>query len=314
MANDDLYESFDPRFDSLFNGSGLVQKLHTGSEWVEGPAYFGGGRYLVWSDIPKNRMLRYDETDGSVSVFRQPCGNSNGNTVDRQGRLVTCEHSGRRVSRTEHDGSVTCIADSYRGKRLNSPNDVVVKSDGSVWFTDPSYGIESDYEGDKAESEIGRCNVYRVDPVTSEAVAAITTLVRPNGLAFSLDESLLYVTDTGNPENGPKLADMVVFDISPDGTAHNGRAFANIRSGGFDGFRLDTAGRIWAGAGANVECYHPDGTLLGRIKLPETISNSRAPGPLMKYAFGINAKPRPSLSISMVDCLPSKQKTRVRFS
>ncbi|MEO8244893.1 MAG: SMP-30/gluconolactonase/LRE family protein [bacterium] len=273
MSKDDYYEAIDPRFDSLFNGSGLVQKLYTGSEWAEGPAYFGGGRYLVWSDIPKNRMLRYDETDGSVSVFRQPSGNSNGNTVDRQGRLVTCEHSGRRVSRTEHDGTVVTLADNYMGKRLNSPNDVVVKSDGTIWFTDPSYGIDSDYEGDKAISEIGRCNVYRIDPETLAVTAAITTLVRPNGLAFSLDESLLYVTDTGNPSDGPKMADMVVFDIGADNAATNGRKFTNIHSGGFDGFRLDTAGRIWAGAGANVECYMPDGTLLGRIKLPETVAN-----------------------------------------
>lgn len=273
MAKDDFFEAFDPRFEALFNGSALIHKLHSGSEWVEGPAWFGGGRYLVWSDIPNNRMLRYDETDGSVSIFRQPSGNSNGNTVDRQGRLVTCEHSGRRVSRTEHDGTITVIADSYQGKRLNSPNDVVVKSDGSIWFTDPAYGIDSDYEGDKATSEIGGCHVYRVDPETAEIVAVITSLVRPNGLAFSLDERLLYVTDTGNPHHGKKLADMVVFDIASDGTAANGRAFTNIRSGGFDGFRLDTEGRIWAGAGPNVECYLPDGTLIGRIKLPETVSN-----------------------------------------
>ena len=279
MSKDEYYEAFDPRFESLFNGSGLVQKLHSGSEWVEGPAYFGGGRYLIWSDIPKNRMLRYDETDDSVSVFRQPSGNSNGNTVDRQGRLVTCEHSGRRVSRTEHDGSITVIADYYKGKRLNSPNDVVVKSDQSIWFTDPSYGIESDYEGDKAKSEIGSCNVYRVNPETFEITAAITTLLRPNGLAFSLDESLLYVTDTGNPDQGRKIADMVVFDIGPDGSATNGQPFTNIRSGGFDGFRLDTEGRIWAGAGPNVECYLPDGTLLGRVKLPETVSNCCFGGP-----------------------------------
>jgi streptogramin lyase len=158
------YQILDPRFNRLFNGSAHVERLFTGCRWAEGPAWFAAGRYLVWSDIPNDRMLRYDECDGSVSVFRQPCGNANGNTVDRQGRLVSCEHSGRRVSRTEHDGRVITIADRWQGKRLNSPNDVVVRSDGSIWFTDPAYGIETDYEGDKAESEIGACYVYRVDP------------------------------------------------------------------------------------------------------------------------------------------------------
>ena len=147
MAND-CYEVLDPRFKKTFNGNAHLDKLFTGCRWAEGPAYFAGGRYLVWSDIPNNRMLRYDETDGQVSVFRNPAGNSNGNTVDRQGRLVTCEHGGRRVSRTEHDGRVITIADKWQGKRFNSPNDAVVKSDGSIWFTDPAYGIETDYEGD----------------------------------------------------------------------------------------------------------------------------------------------------------------------
>ena len=160
------YEVLDPRFGKLFNGNAHVDRLYTGCRWAEGPAWFAAGRYLVWSDIPNNRMLRYDETSGNVSVFRQPCGNTNGHTVDRQGRLVSCEHSGRRVSRTEFDGSIITIADKWQGKRFNSPNDAVVKSDGSIWFTDPAYGIESDYEGDKAESEIGACHVYRVDPGT----------------------------------------------------------------------------------------------------------------------------------------------------
>src|ERR671931_1014125 len=151
----DVFEVLDPRFEPCIKSSARLDHLYDGCRWAEGPAYFPAGRYLVWSDIPANRMLRYDETDGSVSVFRQPSGNSNGNTVDRQGRLVTCEHSGRRVSRTEFDGAITTLADRWQGKRLNSPNDVVVRSDGSIWFTDPTYGIDTDYEGDKAESEIG---------------------------------------------------------------------------------------------------------------------------------------------------------------
>jgi gluconolactonase len=279
MEKDSLYDVIDPRFAGLVNGSATLFQLHTGSQWAEGPAYFAGGRYLIWSDIPNNRMLRFDETDGSVSTFRQPSGNSNGNTVDRQGRLVTCEHSGRRVSRTEHDGSITAIADRFEGKCLNSPNDVVVTSDGSIWFTDPSYGIDSDYEGDKAESEIGACYVYRVDPQTGRVEAAITTMVRPNGLAFSLDESQLYVVDSAGSNLGPKLADMLVFDIDSSGRAGNGRKFVDRTIGGFDGFRLDTAGRIWTSAGQSVECYLPDGTLIGRIRVPETVSNCCFGGP-----------------------------------
>jgi gluconolactonase len=279
MEKDGHYEVIDARFSGLINRSAIVHKLHTGSQWAEGPAYFGGGRYLVWSDIPSNRILRYDETDGNVSTFRQPSGNSNGNTVDREGRLITCEHSGRRVSRTEHDGSITVIADRFDGKRLNSPNDVVVKSDGSIWFTDPSYGIDTDYEGDKAESEIGACYVYRVDPATGIVEAAITSMVRPNGLAFSPDERLLYVADTAGSHQGQKLADLLVFDIDGNGRPTNGRRFADKSAGGFDGFRLDTEGRLWTSAGTGVECYLSDGTLIGRIKVPEIVSNCCFGGP-----------------------------------
>jgi gluconolactonase len=272
MATSDYYELIDPRFNRLFNGNAQVDKLYTGCRWAEGPAWFGAGRYLVWSDIPNNRMLRYDETDGSVSVFRSPSGNSNGNTVDRQGRLITCEHGGRRVSRTEHDGTVVTLADKFEGKRFNSPNDAVVKSDGSIWFTDPTYGIDTDYEGNKAESEIGAANVYRLDPETGALTAVITDLLRPNGLAFSLDEKLLYVTDTGRSHKPDHPRAMHVYDV--DGaTAKNGRQFVLCNAGGFDGFRLDTAGRIWAGAGDGVHCFHPDGTLIGKIKVPEVVAN-----------------------------------------
>jgi gluconolactonase len=269
MAAADYYEILDPRFSRLFNGSAHVDKLYTGCRWAEGTVYFPAGRYLLWSDIPNNRMLRYDETDGRVSVFRQPSGNSNGNTVDRQGRLVTCEHSGRRVSRTEHDGSITTIADRWQGKRLNSPNDVVVKSDGSIWFTDPTYGIDSDYEGDKAESEIGKSQVYRVDPSSGEVEAVITDMIQPNGLAFSPDETKLYVSDTGRTDNP---IHMRVFDVD-GGKVSNGRPFANCTAGSFDGFRLDTEGRIWASAADGIHCYDPDGTLIGKIKVPEVTAN-----------------------------------------
>lgn len=273
MATSDFYEVLDTRFNRLFNGNAQVQKLYTGCMWAEGPAYFPAGRYVIWSDIPNNRMLRYDETDGGVSVFRQPSGNSNGNTVDRQGRLVTCEHGGRRVSRTEHDGTVTTLADSFEGKRLNSPNDVVVRSDGSIWFTDPTYGIDSDYEGDKAESEIGACNVYRIDPDTGAVTAAITDMVRPNGLAFSLDETELYVADTGRTHKPDHPAHIRVFSILADGTVSGGREFSVCTAGLYDGFRLDNTGRIWTSAADGVHCYDPDGTLIGKVKVPEVVAN-----------------------------------------
>ena len=267
------YEILDPRFNRLFNGSAHVERLFTGCRWAEGPAWFAAGRYVVWSDIPNDRMLRYDECDGSVSIFRQPCGNTNGNTVDRQGRLVSCEHSGRRVSRTEHDGSITTLADRWQGKRLNSPNDVVVRSDGSIWFTDPAYGIESDYEGDKAESEIGACNVYRIDPASGAVEAVITDMVRPNGLAFSLDEKQLYVVDTGRTHGADNPAHMRVFDVDAKGKVSGGRVFADCTAGLFDGFRLDDAGRIWTSAADGIHCYDPDGTLIGKVLVPEVTAN-----------------------------------------
>ena len=267
------YEILDPRFNRLFNGSAHVERLFTGCRWAEGPAWFAAGRYVVWSDIPNDRMLRYDECDGSVSIFRQPCGNTNGNTVDRQGRLVSCEHSGRRVSRTEHDGSVTTLADRWQGKRLNSPNDVVVHSDGSIWFTDPSYGIDTDYEGDKAESEIGACNVYRIDPASGAVEAVITDMVRPNGLAFSLDEKQLYVVDTGRTHGADNPAHMRVFDVDANGKVSGGRVFADCTVGLFDGFRLDDAGRIWTSAADGIHCYDPDGTLIGKVLVPEVTAN-----------------------------------------
>lgn len=271
--SDAAFEILDPRFAPLVNLHSRVEKLYTGCLWAEGPAWFAAGRYLVWSDIPNDRMLRFDETDGRVSTFRQPSGNSNGNTVDRQGRLVTCEHGGRRVTRTEFDGSVTVIANAWRGKRLNSPNDVVVRSDGSIWFSDPTYGIDSDYEGNKAESEIGSSQVYRVDPGSGEVEAVIADMVKPNGLAFSIDESRLYVVDTGRTHGSQYPAHMRVFDVSAEGGVTGGRIFAECTAGLFDGFRLDTAGRIWVAAHDGIHCYDPDGTLVGKIRVPEPTAN-----------------------------------------
>ncbi|MBN9069776.1 MAG: SMP-30/gluconolactonase/LRE family protein, partial [Rhizobiales bacterium] len=242
---DNPFEIIDKRFNGLFIPTAHLDKLFTGCRWAEGPAYFPAGRYLIWSDNPNNRMLRYDECDGSVSVFRQPSNYSNGNTVDRMGRLVSCEHGARRVSRTEFDGTVTTVADRYNGKRLNSPNDAVVKSDGSVWFSDPTYGIDSDYEGHKSESEQGGSHVYRVDPKSGEVAKMTDDFVKPNGLAFSPDEKLLYIVDTGRThiENGP--AHIRRFKVGENGKLSGGEVFAECTNGLFDGFRLDTEGRIW---------------------------------------------------------------------
>jgi len=269
----DVAVTLDERFHRLVIPTARLEKLYEGCRWAEGPAYFPAGRYLVWSDIPNDRMMRYDETSNTVSVFRAPAGYSNGNTVDRQGRLVTCEHGNRRVTRTEHDGSITVIASHYQGKRLNSPNDVVVKSDGSIWFTDPAYGIDSDYEGHKADSEIGGCHVYRVDPQSGTVTIVADDFVRPNGLAFSRDEKKLYIVDTGatHVPDGPRH--IRAFDVSEDGRLSGGGVFATCTQGLFDGFRLDDAGRIWTSAGDGVHCYDPDGTLLGKILVPEEVAN-----------------------------------------
>ena len=273
MLTDD-FVVLDDRFRALAMGNVHVEKLFTGCRWAEGPAWFAAGRYLVWSDIPNNRMMRWDETDGSVSVFRQPADNANGNTVDREGRLVTCHHRARCVTRTEHDGSVTVIASHYQGKRLNAPNDAVVKSDGSVWFTDPSYGIDSDYEGDAALSEIGACHVYRWDPDTGAIVAVATDFAKPNGLAFAPDEQRLYIADTGF-SHGPHFPRHIrVFDVGADGqTLAGGAVFADSVIGMFDGLRVDVHGNVWTSSGDGVRCYAADGVLLGIVKIPEVVAN-----------------------------------------
>jgi gluconolactonase len=278
MAEQD-FEILDKRFGQLVKTTARVEKLYEGCRWAEGPAYFPAGRYLVWSDIPNDRMLRFDETTGAVGVFRQPAGYSNGNTVDREGRLVTCEHGNRRVTRTEHDGTITVIADRLEGKRLNSPNDVAVTSDGSIWFTDPTYGIDSDYEGHKAESEIGACYLYRVDSQSGECRIAGDDFVRPNGLAFSPDERRLYVSDTGasHVPGGPRH--IRVFDIGDDWRLSGGEVFATCTAGKFDGFRFDAEGRLWAGAWDGVHCYEPDGTLIGKVLVPEIVANVVFGGP-----------------------------------
>jgi gluconolactonase len=266
------FEVLDERFRACFNRHARLDHLYDGCRWAEGPAYFPAGRHLVWSDIPNDRMLRYDEATDAVAVFRSPAGYTNGHTVDRIGRLVSCEHGNRRVTRTEHDGSITVLADEYEGGRLNSPNDVVVRSDGSVWFTDPAYGIDSDYEGHRAAMEQPECFLFRIDPAGGLSVA-MDGMSRPNGLAFSLDERRLYVSDTGGPDH------IRLFDVAEDGTLSGGEVFAQCTNGVFDGFRLDTEGRIWTSAGDGVHVYDPDGTLLGKVLVPEVVANVCFGGP-----------------------------------
>jgi len=263
-------EVLDDRFRTV-GGDQWMQRLHTGCRWTEGPAYFPAGRYLVFSDIPNERMLRYDETTGAVGVFREPSGYANGHTVDRNGRLVSCEQGHRRVTRTEHDGSVTVLADRFEGKRFNSPNDVVERADGSIWFTDPSYGIDSDYEGNKAPGEIGACHVYRIDPAGGVRIVA-DDFERPNGLAFSPDERAIYIADT-------RREHIRRFDAAADGTLTGGEIFATCDAGSFDGLRLDDAGRVWAAAHDGLHCFDPDGTLIGKLLVPEIVANFTFGGP-----------------------------------
>ncbi len=259
------FEVIDPRFAQV-GGDSRVERLFTGCRWAEGPCYFPAGRYLVWNDIPNDRMLRWDEASGAVGVFRSPARYANGNTVDREGRLVTCEQGGRRVTRTEHDGTLTVLADHYRGARFNSPNDVVVRSDGSIWFTDPSYGIDSDYEGDRADSELEGCHVYRLDPEAGRPEKVADDFVRPNGLAFSVDETEVYIADT-------RRNHIRRFTVTAGHGLTGGEVVAECSVGVFDGIRLDTKGRLWAAAGDGVHCFEPDGTLIGKLRLPEVCSN-----------------------------------------
>ena len=271
---DPAVRSLDPRFDTIkppFNAA--VERLAAGFRWAEGPVWFGDGRYLLWSDIPNNRIMRWDEETGFCGVFRRPSNHSNGNTRDRQGRLVTCEHQGRRVTRTEYDGSITVVLDRFDGKRLNSPNDVVVKSDGSIWFTDPPFGILGNYEGDRSAPELPT-NVYRVDGKTGRATVVAGDVNGPNGLCFSPDEKRLYVVEL---RSAPRQ--IRVFDVVDDGTKlSGGRVFVSAGDGSPDGFRCDVHGNLWCGWGMTaalngVVVFAPDATMIGQIALPERCAN-----------------------------------------
>jgi gluconolactonase len=273
--------SFGPTGFPAFAGTMAVERVATGFRWAEGPVYFPAGRYVLFSDIPNNRIMRFSEDDGHVSVFRQPSMNSNGNTIDREGRLITCEHSGRRVTRTELDGSITVIADKYNGKKLNSPNDAVVASDGSIWFTDPVYGIGGNYEGIQAAPEQEKHNVYRVDAKSGDIKVVVDDFVEPNGIGFSPDEKKLYVLDTGFTDGPDNPSHIRAFDVDVgSGKVSNSKVFAEIPKPSItDGMRCDTDGRVWCSVGwgdpneDGVRCYTPDGDLLGKIHIPETVAN-----------------------------------------
>jgi gluconolactonase len=270
---DPAFKILDPRFAAIVLGNTPVQRIADGCLFTEGPVWFGDGRYLLWSDIPNDRIMRWEEETGAVSVFRKPSHYANGNTRDRQGRLITCEHDSQHLTRTEYDGSITILAHSFEGERLTGPNDVVVKSDGSIWFSDNGAGTRGNYLGHTVPQELP-FRVYRIDPVTWEITIAVGDMPRPNGLCFSPDERRLYVVDT---PGGDKT--VHVYDIVDNGTkAVNGRVFFNQMPGYADGIRCDTQGNVWCGFSGGegedgVAVFAADGELIGRILLPERCAN-----------------------------------------
>lgn len=284
MSNS-IYEIHDKRFRNMIVPTADLDELYSDCRWAEGPVWFNDHGCLLWSDIPNQRILRW-VPEGSVSVFRSPSNFANGNSRDRQGRLITCEHGGRRVTRTEVDGSITVLADSFNGKKLNSPNDVIVRSDGTIWFTDPTYGILADYEGYKAEPEQPTQNVYRLDPSNGELTAVITDFYQPNGLAFSPDETKLYVADSAYSHSDDLPRHIRVFDVAEDGrSVSGGEVFCAVDSGLPDGFRFDTDGNLWTSAADGVHCFSPEGELLGKIKVPQVVANVTFGGPRRNRLF-----------------------------
>jgi gluconolactonase len=276
----------DPRFERYVLTLAKVERLAAGCRWAEGPVWLGDARCLIWSDIPNDRMMRWDEPTGTTSVWRAPSNFANGSTRDRTGRLVTCEQGGRRVTRTEYDGTITVLAEGWQGKRLNSPNDVVVTRDGSVWFTDPDYGIRSDYEGHRAAAELPT-DLYRLDGRTNELSVAASGLRSPNGLAFSPDESRLYVVESG----GTPHRDIVVFDVV-DGALTGRRLLVDAGEAHPDGLRVDEDGNLWCGWGGmgtpeldGVRVFTADGTAIGHISLPERCANLCFGGPARNRLF-----------------------------
>ena len=262
----------DPRFEKYKIGNAVVERLWTGARWSEGPVWFGDGGFLLWSDIPNNRIMKWQEATGKVSVYRKPSNYTNGHTRDRQGRLISCEHGTRRVTRTEYDGTITVLIDNYEGKRFNAPNDVIVHPDGHIWFTDPGYGIMFNYEGHKSEFELPT-SVYRLNPDTGEATVLTSDLDKPNGICFSPNYDKLYVADTGEPKN------IITFDVVDGKRLGKKQVFHQLTEGAADGLRCDIDGNVWAGTGwvgdgfDGVHIFAPDGTVIGKIHLPEICSN-----------------------------------------
>ncbi|MXU65033.1 SMP-30/gluconolactonase/LRE family protein [Oceanomicrobium pacificus] len=278
------YVIHDDRFCDLILGPHVaVEQLWDGGRWTEGPVWFGDAGHLLWSDIPNNRIMRW--TEDGVSTFRAPSGFANGHTRDLQGRLVSCEHGPRRVTRTEFDGTVTVLADSFAGKRLNSPNDVVVAADGAVWFTDPDYGILTDFEGHAAAREQSGCFLFRLDLESGDLAVMADDFAKPNGLAFSPDGQRLYVADTGRSHDPEGPGHIRAFDVGPDGLLSGGKVFAAPDRGLADGFRCDLHGNLWSSAGDGVHCFAPDGTCLGRILIPQVVSNCTFGGPARNRLF-----------------------------
>jgi len=266
------YQILDDRFRDLVLPNVRLRKISGGHLWTEGPVWFPAHQCLLFSDIPNQKIFRW-MCDGSVNEFRDHSDFANGNTRDMNGCLVTCQHGSRTVTRTEHNGKITTLADGFEGRRLNSPNDVVVKTDGSIWFTDPTYGILSNYEGYKATPEQEFNNVFRLEPETGIVESVAQDFRQPNGLAFSNDEKLLYVTESGSSHDATIPAVIRVYDVVGESALGNGRDFAEIDNGLPDGIRVDCYGNVWSSAADGVHCFDPGGKLLGKVLVPETVSN-----------------------------------------
>ncbi|WP_274425336.1 SMP-30/gluconolactonase/LRE family protein [Chelativorans sp. YIM 93263] len=284
MAENPIYEIHDPRFRLMIVPAEGLEELYSGCRWAEGPVWFGDANQLLWSDIPNERILRWTP-GGRVSVYRQSSNFANGNTRDRQGRLVTCEHGTRRVTRTEPDGTITVLADSFEGKRLNAPNDVVVHPDGGIWFTDPTYGILSDYEGYRAEPEQTARHVFRVDPDSGALDVMVSDFQQPNGLVFSPNWKTLYIADSAASHDDSAPHHIRAFDVVDGRRLQEGRIFAEIDAGVPDGMRVDMEGNLWSSAADGVHCFDPEGRLLGKILVPQTVANLTFGGPRRNRLF-----------------------------